>query len=311
VDCAAAALLELGRELRRADYDFVTPTPETHRRVNARAAGNAASASGGARDALREVFGWNRAFEPARVPRGVLDLMRSAGVIAECGERLRSRVRFARLRGLLFAHSAFPTEQADAVFFGPDTYRFCALLQRWAPRARRVADVGCGSGAGGISLAPRAEQCVLSDVNPRALQLARVNAALNDVRAEVVTSDVLGAVGGDVDLIVANPPYMRDGAGRLYRDGGGAHGEGLSVRIVREGLARLARGGTLIVYTGSAIVDGADTFRRAVEPALLEQRSARIDYEELDPDVFGEELERPGHAGVERIAVVGLRVALN
>jgi len=31
-------------------------------------------------------------------------------------------------------------------------------------------------------------------------------------------------------------------------------------------------------------------------------------YRELDPDVFGEELERPAYARVERIAVIGLDV---
>jgi release factor glutamine methyltransferase len=307
VDSASLALVEIGRSLRRAGYDFVTPTPETQRRVNARTDDRVTSAG---TSALREIFGWNRTFDPDRIPRGLFEMMRAAGALSDHGERFRSRIRFSRLRGMLFVHSAFPTEQSDAVFFGPDTYRFCALLQRWAPHARRVIDVGCGSGAGGISLAPRVAQCVLSDVNQRALQFARVNALLNDVRAEVVESDVLNAVGGDFDLVIANPPYMLDHAGRMYRDGGGAHGEGLSVRIVRESLLRLQRGGTLIVYTGSAIVGGVDTFFQQVEP-LLQMRPARIDYEELDPDVFGEELDRPGYGEVERIAVVALRIALN
>ena len=34
----------------------------------------------------------------------------------------------------------------------------------------------------------------------------------------------------------------------------------------------------------------------------------RPHYEELDPDVFGEELEQPGYELVERIAAVGLKV---
>jgi hypothetical protein len=35
-----------------------------------------------------------------------------------------------------------------------------------------------------------------------------------------------------------------------------------------------------------------------------------VTYEELDPDVFGEELEQAQYAQVERIAAVGLRVRL-
>jgi hypothetical protein len=100
---------------------------------------------------------------------------------------------------------------------------------------------------------------------------------------------------------------MRDDAERLYRDGGGRYGEALSVRIARESLARLGTRGTLILYTGAAIVDGVDQFYLALKPTL-EACGGEVTYEELDPDVFGEELERPNYARVERIAAVGLRV---
>jgi hypothetical protein len=103
---------------------------------------------------------------------------------------------------------------------------------------------------------------------------------------------------------------MRDAGGRLYRDGGGDFGEQLSVRIVREALPRLAAGGTLVVYTGAAIVDGRDRFLDSVLPDLR-ARSLQYAYEELDPDVFGEELEQPHYAGVDRIAAVGLRVCVS
>ena len=65
--------------------------------------------------------GWSRKFRPEVVPDPILDAMRAAGVLGAEEGGLRSRVRFSTLDGLLFAHSAFPTTQADAVFFGPDT----------------------------------------------------------------------------------------------------------------------------------------------------------------------------------------------
>jgi hypothetical protein len=100
---------------------------------------------------------------------------------------------------------------------------------------------------------------------------------------------------------------MRDDAERLYRDGGGSYGEALSVRIARESVAKLGPRGTLVLYTGAAIVDGVDRFYEALKPTL-EACGGEVTYEELDPDVFGEELERPNYARVERIAAVGLRV---
>jgi release factor glutamine methyltransferase len=212
------------------------------------------------------------------------------------------------VRGKLFAHSADPTLENDAVFFGPDTYRFCDLVERWAPTAQRVVDVGCGSGAGAISIASRTRACVLADVSSRALYFARINAALNEVNAVLVHSDVLDSAP-DADLVIANPPYLRDPAGRLYREGGGQYGESLALRIVAAALERLSKGGTLVLYTGAAVVRGRDVFRREVAP-LLRSRALDVTYQELDPDVFGEELERPEYAEVERIAAVGLRVTV-
>lgn len=299
MDDPSASLLELGRALRASGYHFTTVTPETHRRVNERAL----AADGSRARSLRDVFGWSRPFAPTLLPHAMLDLLRAAGAVVEAGELLRATVRFSSLGAHLFAHSAYPTVEADAVFFGPDTYRFCALLARRGGAPGRLVDVGCGSGAGG--LVSGARRVVLADINERALRLARVNAALAGVDAEVVASDVLAGVAGEFDRIVSNPPYLRDGAGRAYRDGGGSYGEGLAVRIVQESLGRLAPGGSLVVYTGAAIVDGEDTFLRRVAP-LCRAADAPFTYEELDPDVFGEELDGHPYADVERIAVVAL-----
>ena len=52
-------------------------------------------------------------------------------------------------------------------------------------------------------------------------------------------------------------------------------------------------------------IGGAHLLWPSLEPRL---RGTRHDYRELDPDVFGEELERPAYAQVERIAVVALDV---
>ena len=170
-------------------------------------------------------------------------------------------------------------------------------------------DVGCGSGAGGLiaaSLLPDNLRLVLTDINPKALRHAATNAALAGVcHAELVQTDVLRGVEGPVDLILANPPYIADDAGRLYRDGGNRFGCELSLRIVAESLARLAPGGQLVLYTGAPNVHGEDLFWREVQP-LLRQARARFEYVELDPDVFGEELDNPEYRSVERIAAVGL-----
>ena len=285
----------LGRALRDEGYSFVTPTPETHRRVLARGPPDA-------RD-LRDVFGWSKPFAPGFLPWRLEALLDSAGALRREGKLLTSGVRFSSLGPLLFAHSPYPTVEPDAVFFGPDTYRFAALLDDRVQRAGRVVDVGCGSGAGGLLLAPRALSVQLLDINEQALRYARANAELNGLPARVAHSDVLAKAEGPIDLVIANPPYLADEKGRAYRDGGAQLGTALSARIAAEALERLQPGGRLILYTATPVVKGAHVLRPALEQQL---RGTRWDYRELDPDVFGEELERPAYAQVERIAVVAL-----
>ncbi len=306
IDERIAPLVELGLALEEAGYAFVTGTPETHRRVNARAGKDPVARS------LRDVFGWSRPFSEDLLPRPIAELARRANVIVPAGAgRFTSKVRFSTLRGRLYVHSAYPTLDAEAVFFGPDTYRFCDLVAAelesgFAPSFG--VDVGCGAGSGGIVAAARAKRVVLADINRTALLFAAANAALAGVshRIETIESDVLDGVHGSPDLVLANPPYLVDPKSRAYRDGGGSFGEELGVRIARDGLRRLAPGGRLILYTGSAVVDGVDTFHRALLP-LFEEAAADYRYREIDPDVFGEEIENnDAYAEVERIAAVAL-----
>jgi len=298
------ALLNLGRFLKQSGYHFTAVTPSSHRIVNSRPHGPAT---------LRDVFGWSRPFRQRDLAPEIVSLMAEAGVLQRNGSWLRSGVRFASLGRQLFVHSAFPTDQPDAVFFGPDTYRFARLIRQWLPCVipRRILDIGAGSGAGGLHATSLIENRVrpsvwLSDVNDLALRYSRINAVLNNLAAvTVVNSDLFEAVDGHFDLIIANPPYLVDQRHRLYRHGGGEFGSRLSCKIVKEGIERLVAGGRLILYTGSAIVDGIDLFHDTMR-TLLKDHDVRWTYEEIDPDVFGEELERPPYDRVDRIAVVGV-----
>jgi methylase of polypeptide subunit release factors len=302
-------LLELGRRLLAERYRFITVTPRTHGLIEQR------PDRGTARD-LRDVFGWNRAFPRELLPGDLFELMHDAELCLQLADgHWRSTVRFSTLEDQLFVHSSFPTSSADAVFFGPDSYRFVRAILRHLPERGRLVDVGCGSGVGGIMAAKQARRrldVVLADINPEALAMARVNAALAGIEAEVVQSDVLAGVEGEIDVIVSNPPYLVDAEHRAYRDGGSHHGAALAIRIATEALERLSRarrGGRLLIYTGAAIVRGKDCFFEQLEPQLRRYASD-YDYEELDPDVFGEELAAPAYADVERIAVTFLRASV-
>jgi methylase of polypeptide subunit release factors len=292
-----SAAVALGRALLADDYEFTTVTPATHQRVLRKSPRCACT--------VRDIFGWNKPFAPQSLPRHLLELATRAQILKQDNMDLRSTVRFATRGNHIFMHDAFPTTAPDAVFFGPDSYRFCDLVERTPFRCERLVDVGCGSGVGGVIARTKANHVVLADINHKALSFAAINADIAKAPVSILESNVLGGIDDPIDAVIANPPYMRDAAGRTYRDGGGDLGEGLALRIVREALARLTPGGTLILYTGSAVVAGEDVFKRQVLP-LCHEAQATYQYRELDPDVFGEELDEPAYQGAERIAAVAL-----
>lgn len=299
------ALVALLGELFSRGYRWTTPTPETQRRVRMRADRRVAVDLAG-------IFGWSLPFSPEVVDPHLLGLMHEGGIVVEHGNLLLSSMRVSSIEDLLFLHSAYPTTEGDAVFFGPDTYRFARFIGAgvtgMGASIARLVDIGCGSGAGAIvaARAAGAAEIVLTDINPQALRLSRINALAAGATVRTVASDVLRDVEGSFDLIVSNPPYLVDDGRRAYRHGGDALGAGLSLRIAIEAAERLNSGGRLLLYTASAIVDGLDGFRSVVIPAL-EQRNCSVEYEEIDPDVFGEELDRPAYARADRIAVVGVQ----
>ncbi len=312
-----AQLTRLLTAVASTGYRFITPTPLTHQRVLDRR-GTATGTT------LRDIFGWSLPFKPAAVSPDLRVLMHDAGVLLPHGELLRSTVRISSIDNDLFLHTAFPTLKNDAVFFGPDTYRFARFIQQALPgcgqlapsrigRPFRVLDVSCGSGAG-LVVAARAMagsdrsaslELTMNDINPLALEYASANAAHGCLPVRLAEGDALSVVTGQFDLIISNPPYLHDAAQRAYRHGGERLGRALSVRIAQEALDRLAPGGQLLLYTGVAIVNGIDDFRAEMQP-LLNEADCTWSYSEIDPDVFGEELEQPVYAQVDRIAAVGL-----
>jgi len=298
---ATADLVRLLALLRGQDYQFTTVTPASHQRVLGRPGMDEA------RD-LRGIFGWSLPFRPNLLDPDLLTQLERCDAVESCGDRLRSRIRVSSLEGELFLHSAFPTTQESAVFFGPDTYRFAGLIGCEAPpqgSVRRLVDMGTGSGAGGIVAAKRlGARAVLTDINPEALRLAAANAEHAGVDAELIQAGSLDEVEGPIDLALANPPYVMDEESRPYRDGGGMHGAQLSLDWALEAARRLEPGGRLLLYTGVAMIGGRDALREALERELP-PLGCTLRYRELDPDIFGEELEKPAYAEAERIAAIG------
>lgn len=304
----SATALRLLALLRDQAYSFITPTPATHARVLARRASQEAAS-------LRDVLGWSLPFRADILDDDILACLTGCGMLERLGSLQRATVRVSSLGGNLYLHSAYPTDQENAVFFGPDTYRFASFIARELakepppPRATMV-DIGTGAGAGAItaaSLCPQA-QVLMTDINRDALHFAKVNAEAAGVRVQSLICRGFEKAPGPFDLAMINPPYIIDDAERTYRDGGGMHGAEASFDLTKEALSHLHPGGRILLYTGSAIIDGRDALRDALF-GLAAEAGAMIRYHEADPDVFGEELSKQQYSGVERIALINCVIA--
>lgn len=298
---ADTALVELLHFLRLQDYQHTAVTPKTHETVVSRPLKT--------RPFVADILGWNRAFEEADLDAQLYALLEQAEALETADDgKLRTNVRVASLGTDLFVHSAFPTNEKDAVFFGPDTYRFVRFLEAEISQLENAGvsvDMGAGSGAGGIAVARKlgGPRTILVDINAKALRYAGINAAAAGVDVELLESDRVPRC----DLLVGNAPYLMDAGGRAYRDGGQLLGGAVSLDWIEQGLRQLSPGGTILLYTGAAYIGGRSPLLTAIEDACR-TTGARLEAQELDPDVFGEQLLGPGYEDVERIAAVGLTI---
>lgn len=79
---------------------------------------------------------------------------------------------------------------------------------------KRVLDIGTGCGFLAVVAAAGGAEVTATDINQRALQAARQNAADNDLSIETLKTNMFEGIDGRYDLIVFNAPYIpgsRDG----------------------------------------------------------------------------------------------------
>ena len=112
----------------------------------------------------------------------------------------------ARLRGL---DLGFVTSSGVFSFRRVDRGTRLLVESMVLPEEGRVLDMGCGYGVVGVvagRLAPGLEVW-MTDVNERAVSLARLNIDRNGVDAEVRQGDLYGPVGGmRFGAVLSNPP---------------------------------------------------------------------------------------------------------
>ena len=172
-----------------------------------------------------------------------------------------------------------------------------------AAPARRTCDLGAGVGAVALALLHLggSARATLVEADAFAASLAVENARANgfDSRVDVIPSDVLAfakdAVGA-ADLVVMNPPYVREGHGRVPNDPRRARAKvgSLDVFVRAARLVLPARGRVCVCYPAPDFVALATSLQRAG----LEPKRARFVHASADRAARLVLVEaKPGKAG--------------
>jgi release factor glutamine methyltransferase len=152
----------------------------------------------------------------------------------------------------------------DVLIPRPETEHVIEAALQLAPNARRILDIGTGSGAIAVTLAlecPLA-RVTATDISKAAVRIAAQNASRLGARVDWAVCDLGSALtDGAFDLVVSNPPYVpaRDKSTiqREVRDHepevalyGGDDGLEVYRRLIPEAARLLAPGGRLIMEIG-------------------------------------------------------------
>jgi release factor glutamine methyltransferase len=158
-----------------------------------------------------------------------------------------------------------------------------------APGARRILDVGAGSGALGVTLQLETGAAAwATDISLAAAAVAARNALRLGAPVNFVVCDLMDAIApASMDLIVSNPPYVpeteRAGLQREVRDWephvalfAGATGFELYDRLVADAPRVLRPGGWLIMELGFCSVDHVRNLLAGWEDLRIEADLAGI-----------------------------------
>ncbi|MDX2150798.1 MAG: methyltransferase [Bryobacteraceae bacterium] len=143
------------------------------------------------------------------------------------------------------------SDEAAAVMTVGGTTQLLARAGYPQQDVESALDVGCGSGVLALLLAGAARRVVGTDINPRAIAMARFNAALNGVEnVEFREGDLYEPVAGErFDLILAQPPfYARAGSMADVRYlHGGRLGDEIAMGILAGARTHLRDGGVAVM----------------------------------------------------------------
>ncbi len=201
---------------------------------------------------------------------GWFDALLDAGLLVRDGDAVVSPFILNVYDDLLVFVDDLSLGEDAVMGSGPTTLAVTVAAIPKQPVARAL-DLGCGAGTSALVLARHAKTSIGVDINPRAIAIARFNAALNGLEnVELRRGDMFAPVSGEqFDVIVSQPPFVPrpEGEGETTYLYGGRRGDELPLRALGGLAPHLAPGGRAVLLVDWPELDGdpiADRVRAAV-----------------------------------------------
>jgi Methyltransferase small domain len=157
------------------------------------------------------------------IPQDILRDLLVSGMLEREGEWFQSTCLLMHFGELILAcdsRRCVRAGAADLVLGVNQTSRLLARCSMLRPGGKAL-DLGTGCGTLALTAASRAESVIGTDINPRALDFCRINAALNGIHnVSFLQGDRFEPIAGRrFDSIVCNPPFfLAPVSGLLYCD---------------------------------------------------------------------------------------------
>lgn len=184
-------------------------------------------------------------------------------IAAGAGDELRATVQLRCYQGLVVAfdfhrRDGAPLAPDYVMGISPSSLTLAGLTIRRPVRS--TLDLGTGSGFQAFLAAHHSQRVVATDSNPRAVQIAAFNAALNGLDGvECRKGDLFEPVTGETfDLVVSNPPFIVSPDNHYLFLHSGMTGDEVCRRIARQAPGYLNPGGYCQFLANWTVVAGED-----------------------------------------------------
>ncbi|MCA9793220.1 MAG: methyltransferase [Candidatus Eremiobacteraeota bacterium] len=200
------------------------------------------------------------------VPPEVIDTLVETSVLGEIDGKLTANVDLYPCEGRLLATDPYMTlenEPGHVYKLGADSYTLAHMTPRRP--VGRTLNVCAGSGLHAVLASSHSQEVVGLDINSRALEFCRLNAAMNGCwNCSFTLSDLYSkAPPGGYDLVLANPPFVPSPHPKeMAHRSPGVTGEEVSEQLVAELPKVLAPGGTFAMVLDYPIYNDAGYLER-------------------------------------------------